>query len=318
MSYRIKKGERVNRAVVRIAREQMVKAIHDTHNGEWSVHQRIHEIRKRCKKIRGLIRIVRPVFSDYNAENRWFRDAARDFSDIRDLTGVIETCDTLTDAFHDEPVDKIISPVAGQLEQWRNERMKAITDLDVRLDAFVAKMEDAKQRCEHWSLDAAGFDAIHGGLIKTYGRARDAMAEAYRCMTPAAFHEWRKRVKYHRYHMRLLRDVWPGVIKARRDEAKQLSDWLGDDHDLAVLRDTIRGRPRLFGRDRDIEPALAMIDRRQMELRAQSRCLGAQLFAENEKRFGKRVEAYWDAWRSRKKTVTAEVEKLRAETSGGL
>jgi CHAD domain-containing protein len=62
------------------------------------------------------------------------------------------------------------------------------------------------------------------------------------------FHEWRKRVKYYRYQLKLLRDFWKPVMEALRREAVKLSDDLGDDHDLAVLVEYLGENERLFDR----------------------------------------------------------------------
>jgi hypothetical protein len=32
---------------------------------------------------------------------------------------------------------------------------------------------------------------------------------------PEHFHEWRKRVKYHWYHLGLLRELWPASMELR-------------------------------------------------------------------------------------------------------
>ncbi len=45
-------------------------------------------------------------------------------------------------------------------------------------------------------------------------------------------HEWRKRVKDLWYHVTLLQDAWRPVMSALADEAHELSDRLGDEHDL--------------------------------------------------------------------------------------
>src|SRR5215475_2007881 len=48
--------------------------------------ERIHSIRKRCKKLRGLLRLVRPSLGDtYERENAYFRDVARALSPLRDV-----------------------------------------------------------------------------------------------------------------------------------------------------------------------------------------------------------------------------------------
>ena len=57
----------------------------------------------------------------------------------------------------------------------------------------------------------------------------------------ARWHDWRKRAKDVWYQLRLLQDTWPDVMKAMAGQASQLSDLLGDDHDLAVLSTKLEG-----------------------------------------------------------------------------
>jgi CHAD domain-containing protein len=144
-----------------------------------------------------------------------------------------------------------------------------------------------------------GFDALAEGLKKTYARARKARRAAYAKGEAKLFHEWRKRVKYHGYHVRLLRSLWAGPLEARRDELDELSDLLGDDHDLGDLRETVLERPDELG-DLGAEPViqtlLGLVVERQIELRSRARPLGARLFAEKPKRFTGRLRRYWDAW----------------------
>ena len=62
------------------------------------------------------------------------------------------------------------------------------------------------------------------------------MAEATRDVSDNTLHEWRKRAKDLRYQLQFLCKAWPGVIDAAVAEAHDLGDILGDDHDLALLR----------------------------------------------------------------------------------
>ena len=66
------------------------------------VHETVHSLRKSCKKLRGLIRLVRPVFDDYRAENAAFRDAGRELSFLRDAGVLIETYDGLLESYKDQ------------------------------------------------------------------------------------------------------------------------------------------------------------------------------------------------------------------------
>jgi CHAD domain-containing protein len=299
MAFRILADESVAEAVERIAREQIDNAIDELHDEELQRHEVVHQVRKRCKKIRGLIRLVRPLFGDtYDRENAWYRDSARRLSDVRDAQSIIETFDELLHHFQDQIVREALSPVRQQLMERRKKVAEDEVDLRERFDAFLERMHEGRERVAAWRLGEKGFNAVQGGLTKTYARGCTAMTEAYQNPSTETFHEWRKRVKYHWYHMRLLRSIWPGPMQARCEAADGLSDALGNDHDLSVLRETLLERPADFGGEETIQAVLGLTAQRQVELRARAKRLGARLYAEQPKRFAKRLRGYWNAWQS--------------------
>jgi hypothetical protein len=53
----------------------------------------VHQVRKLCKKLRGLIRLVRPEFDNFQKEDEFFRDAARELSYVRDAQSIIGLID---------------------------------------------------------------------------------------------------------------------------------------------------------------------------------------------------------------------------------
>jgi len=112
-----------------------------------------------------------------------------------------------------------------------------------------------------------------------------------------SFHEWRKRAKYLRYHLRLLRPAWPRLLKRTRSEVKTLGDLLGDDHDLAVLEEVLTVA---LGDNTDQERIgvlMALMRQRSLELRDQACWLGRRIYAEKPKAFRKRIGCYWDTAR---------------------
>jgi CHAD domain-containing protein len=316
MPYRLRRSESVQDAVQRVAREQIDKAIGEIDDEHLDRHEAVHQVRKRCKKLRGLIRLVRPQFEEtYQRENAWYRDAARMLSYVRDAQSIIETYDKLVDRFGDAVDCEALSSIRRRLTERRRELAEDEVGLRQRLREFRARMGEGRERVAAWRLEDDDFGAVEGGLSKTYARARKAMQEAYENPSVDSFHEWRKRVKYHWYHMRLLRNVWKVPIKARRDEASLLADLLGDDHDLAVLRETLLQSPDEFGDEQVIRTTLGLITQRQMELRAEAKPLGARLLAEKPKRFVRRIRRYWQAWhdkvkKSRRAALVSEVDTL--------
>lgn len=271
-----------------------------------SVDETVHSVRKRCKKLRGLLRLVRPSLGKrYRTENARFRDAARGLSTLRDSKSVCVALDSLLRHFRQEIRPDAFSPLRQRLAcdeasaaADRFERHD-VSDRERLLDTFAEAMREGQEGLDEWSLKQDGFDAIAEGLRLTYARGREAMSDAYATPSPESFHEWRKRVKYHGYHLRLLQSAWSPVLKRQRKAVDELADLLGDDHDLSVLRDTVTG----CDGEADVLPEstqetlLALIDRRQLQFRSQAEPLGARVFAEKPSALVDRIGGYWQAWR---------------------
>lgn len=296
MSYRITEGETVEQAVRRIASEQIEKAAAEIEDDSLGLHETVHEFRKRCKKMRGLVRLVRPAFPAYSDENAWFRDRSQQVSDVRDATSVQQCLDALIARYRDDLGDQPFTEVRSWLAQRRKE-LSHETDTQTQLRAFRDDLLGARNRVAGWDLNDPGIPAIRAGVEKTYRRARKGMHRAAADPTVANFHEWRKRVKYYRYQARLLTPAWPRVLRALHVESRRLSDLLGDDHDLAVLRETVVAGEAL-GEPVEHAALLALIDRRSAELRAWSLTLGRRLFRTGPRRQGDWIEAVLAAWDS--------------------
>ena len=84
------------------------------------------------------------------------------------------------------------------------------------------------------------------------------------------FHEWRKRVKYHWYHCRLLKNLYKPLMKARRDEAKHLADLLGDDHDLSMLDLLLTEHARDFPDPAEVDAFREVIRKSQQTIREEA------------------------------------------------
>ncbi len=274
----------------RIACSQIDKAVKELATLERA--EAIHQARKRCKKLRGLIRLVRPGFSAYSQENAAFRDAARLLSDARDRTAMIEAFDRIAGHFDGELDMSALAPIRRQLEERReNLDDEAVSEA---LTQFRDAMLAARKRAESWSIDGDGADAVEGGVKKTYARAVKAMENAQDKRSGEALHDWRKRVKYHWYHARLLKRAWPPLMQAEAEAADALSDSLGDHHDLVVFEDEIEsGALKAEGAAGEL--FMGLLKARRDALAAKAFEKGAALCAEKPKALAKRWIAYWRA-----------------------
>lgn len=296
MEYTVQPDEPISDGVKRIIRGKVETGI-DHIDGDMDRHETVHEVRKRCKEVRAALRLVRGVLPTYSEENAHYRDAARELSDIRDATALVETFDEHVETAVVEAGNgkDVAHSACRDALLRRRDRMAREMDLDGRLGSVREDLVAGRERVDHLPIATEGYDAVAGGLRTSYRRGRERMADAYENPTTEAFHEWRKRVKYHRYHTRLLRSVWPGPMKARRTELKTLSDVVGDEHDLAVFLETMADE-QLFAADARAE-LNAVITHRRSELQRRARPIGERVFAEEPDKLVERVGHYWTATR---------------------
>lgn len=297
MSFHLQQKESVQAGVRRIAGEQVEKAIGEIEDTQLDCHETVHQVRKRCKKIRGLLRLVRPSLEDFARENRFFRDAARELSYVRDTQSMIEGLDKLAGHFGTGIHEGPIGSIRAELVRRRDEVSADKEGLEKKLVGFKGNMGAVQKRLSGWTLDRKEFQAIEGGLTKTYRRGRKAMKRAYRKPSSERFHEWRKRVKYHWYHMRLLEAVWPVALDGRIAALDELGDLLGDEHDLAVLEQTLDRGANEPPAVKDLKEIKDLIAARRQALQYQGRQIGGRLYAEKPYRFTARISHYWQIWR---------------------
>ncbi|MBN2907858.1 MAG: CHAD domain-containing protein [Rhodobacteraceae bacterium] len=294
MSYRLKRTDKTLQAALRrIATQEIDTALAEIDAPALTMHDKVHQLRKRAKRLRGLIRLLRPVFPGFQAENAAIREAAAHLSPLRDAEGMVETCDKLIAATGATR----FAPVRAELAARRDARA-AQDDVASDLAAFRAEMIALRARASQWRLTGDGYGALRPGLEKAATAARKGQRAAKAPAGPAAIHAWRKRVKDHWYHTRLLAPIRPRPLNRRAKRLRALSELLGDHHDLSVLDDFIASTHDLPG-DATLRADLrACIHARQRALAKAAQALGKRLFKCPPRKMGKRWRRWWTVWRA--------------------
>jgi CHAD domain-containing protein len=326
--YALRADEPVDEGIARVVRGCVDDAVArvddalagDPDPGDDAVHEALHETRKRCKEVRAAARLVRGAYPDYSETNAYFRDLARELSPLRDATALVETYGEFVAPLLDDP-----APFRERLVERRDALARERDVLD-RLAAARESLVEGRERyaAEPVALTDSGFAAVEGGLAKSYRRGRDRLADAAASPETEAFHEWRKRVKYHWYHTLLLKGLWPREMATRATELKRLSDHLGDEHDLAVFVETLATEPALASEAPD--DLLAAVAERRTGLQSRAFPLGRRTHAEPPDALAERFGRYWGVWRAdvtdEDGTIPAELRALDealalASTDGG-
>ncbi|MFW5748901.1 MAG: CHAD domain-containing protein [Chloroflexota bacterium] len=329
MPYRLKPRESIPNGIQRILTEQVERALaqlrgitttreEGTQAAREQNDERIHDARKRFKKARAVLRLVRDEIGEtvYHQENVAYRDAGRALAPMRDSAVMLETLDGLTDHYADSLGPHAFDSIRGYLLDIQQAVREQILDGDT-VARVIDNVDAARGRIAALPVSDTTFGAFYDGLKRVYKRGCKAMADAYDDPTTEHFHEWRKRVKYLWYHTRLLRVSWPDVLDPAADAIQDLSDDLGDDHDLAELRERVTRRPII---DADLETRQALIgliDRRRLTFRARARPRGLRIYAEKPKVFVKRMARYWEASRQTIRLRTDERPVVQRQALDG-
>jgi CHAD domain-containing protein len=205
----------------------------------------------------------------------------------------LETLDELVEGAGDAP--------PGATALWREalvadrDRIVGGGEGDRHGDA-IATIEEVAARAPQWRIDDDGWKLLAPGLDTAYSEGREAFAALGGSPSFEAVHDLRKRGKDLWYQVRLLRDAWEPVLDATAEEIHDFTDLLGDHHDLAVLAEDLEERPEVDPAQR--ETLKALIVARQEALLAEARAGGERIYAEKPKAFGRRLRAYWRAWRN--------------------
>ena len=300
MSFWLEESETISLGTRRILKEIVEQILHDLTDPEIDRDEGIHDARKNCKRVRAVYRLIRDEIGNsiYRKENIRFRDIARLMAGARDSLVLIQTLDKLVDTYSDQLSIHLQKDFRQYLVDEYQSTLTNDFDHYQRISSIQERMRDACKQISALPIVNEDFSAFQGGLHRTYRIGLRAMSLAHVLPSPENFHEWRKRVKYLWHQVEILGSIQPEILTEQANELHTLSDYLGDDHDLAVLRKVILTYPSYTDVESDVSLIVHIIDQERMVLEGNALILGEQLFSETPKMFVQRMESYWRAWKN--------------------
>lgn len=256
--------------------------------------RRVHEARKAIKRLRALLRLVRNSMPEAarREELALLADVARELSPVREAAAHVEAVDKLARVSADPATAEALAALRGVLCRDL-EGQAAAEDLRSKLAELDVRLAALRRSAATWAISGADWAAFERGFSRTYETGKTALKKAISAPSIERYHEVRKRAKDHYYQLGFLAGVWPKPITARAAETKLLTDLLGDDHDLALLRDVICK----MSDEATQQLLLPRIDARRIELRVDAEWLARRLYAERPRDVALRFGRYFDVWR---------------------
>ena len=322
MAYSLLRGEAIDEAATRIIRDQTNAALAALLTSDTSERPAVAlEARKRCKKVRGLLRLVRePLGDQFRATDQAYRSVAHALASRREADANLATFDRLIAASPNEAIpsdrfclirDELVrraattcalptpTPTPTPTSNPRHHLDSNETSEPEPGDPAATAARLLSERLDDlgtWRFAVDSWPALNGGLRRTYRRGTRALDDVMTEPSTEGYHELRKRAKYSWYHLRLLRRSAPSVLVPLAEQFHRLTIGLGDAHDLAVLAEDILASPSEFGGEAHADHVLMVMDERRTLL--EDGCLGlaVRLYAEPPDELTDRLGRYWQSW----------------------
>ena len=316
MAYRLKRSESVAGGVKRVITEELDSSAEGLeHANARERDEAVHEARKSVKKIRGALRLVEPELrSVFRDENRRFRDLGHRLSEVRDAQAMLEVFDSLAGEASKSAGVHAFGGIRSGLEKNKRETEQA-GRIEKVIRTTIGALHGARKRVAGLPLSEDGFAAVAPGLKLTYARGAKALTRAQKKATAVRYHDLRKRVKDHWYHMRLLESLWTDAQQARQKSLHELETWLGDDHNLVLLCERLRTEPAKYGGNEQVHLFLALAAERQANLRANAIAMAQRLYEEKPGDFMRRMKNLWRTWQHDPDSIKA-VQKQQRKSGG--
>ncbi len=251
-----------------------LRAAFQTLAGETVSDQNVHDARRSLKKSRAGLRLIRTAMTDetFRRRNEALRDAGRLLSPLRDSHSQLQLFHNFE---HGARLSSARIESALYAEHSQARHTFDMTDARARCKELIARARDSLAIAT--SGDAS---ASTDGLRRIYRKGRRALARARKKDSAARRHELRKQAKYLRVALEVI-DV--SEYHHAHEHARRIVSWLGEDHDLAVLRGRIE---RLDGHSKSNDKRwLLRIEERQKKLQRKALAKAEELFDQKSAAF---------------------------------
>ncbi len=315
MPYQLAQYESVEKGLRRIVREEIDSAVARLRRAGSrsedpdSRGECIHEARKSIKKLRGIVRLLTPEMgAAAKRDNISLRDAGRLLSVFRDDVAILETVDDLGEKYADDPAAVELVSLRAVLVRRKDESEKR-NDMAGASRKAIGRLLRFGRRVNTWPEGEDGFSLLAPGLRVTYRRGRRALARAVKKDTATDYHEFRKRVKDHWYHIRLLEGLsTPAGEKSsslREKDLKDMQEWLGEDHNLVLLEEIIADDPTALPDAAACARVLSLVGKYRSALREKAVSHGRHLYKAKPKEFMRGLRDLWDGCHPPRKSTRA-------------
>lgn len=280
MPHRIGRREDIGAGLARLIADDLAAARRALAT-DGPAEARIHRARQRLKRVRSVLRVLRPeVGTRATRSIGRLRDAARLLATARDADAVAASARSIKAAQAGESAgfDRVVAYLDYEARETHARAVS--TDEAIRLLAA------AERDLARLPADIDGTALLERAIDKTFRRGRTARRRAEFSLATPDLHRWRKLVKELWHLVRLARKRLPKRAGGLAARLERLAELLGLDHDHAVLAERLALSP---GGDPALLHQLSLIAKERRALEAEAFALGARIYRYKPKKFRRRM-----------------------------
>jgi CHAD domain-containing protein len=235
------------------------------------LHAGIHEARKAIRHVRATLHLGgKALGADVGTTLDELGKVGESMSEIRDANVVVETMEMLTAKVADGKQRTLLRGVCKALAARRATKLASLLADDpamVRRRAQLRQLRDAVASLAWADLSAL---RVQGALARTMRRAKRLGKRAHDSRNGALRHRWRRRLRRLRHQLRVAESElgwllstraswsWPDptagdesvvLVAVRPKTLRVITDRLGDEHDLRILKLALRDADNIGAAD---------------------------------------------------------------------
>jgi CHAD domain-containing protein len=291
--FSITNNEEISVAAHRVLTEQY-NIIIDACSNHDTPHESIHDTRKSSKRIRAVLRLIKPDISAeiYNKEKKLLRELSGKFATARNIHVFAEEFDSIMKAGILELPATTENEIRSFFKEREEEALKLLLDLDM-FKVVGKKNEEARDRLAAVDFSSLGPHTIYKGVSKVFAWGQKQMIHSQQFPTDDNLHEMRKRMKALMYLVKLVKDVSPVFFNGYYRGLKSASLALGEDHNMAEMLNYIDTISVEILPEVEREKIHKYITSQRQQIQVEVWPLIAKLYTGQADEFSKRIKAYW-------------------------
>lgn len=248
----------------------------------------VHAVRKDLKRARAMLRLIRTALGEraYHRDNAAMRDVARTLGAARDSKILLDTFQGLPKSGQAVTAGRAETDLRSRLKREHTHFRGQLRDDRPAVRHACRSLRAIKRRLAGGRADRYACAVLELGVRRVYAHGRATLRHSQKRPTAQNLHELRKQTKYLWHQLEALATRRDQGTEALAAATHKLSDLLGDDHNLTVLRGKVLDASL---RPRAQEELLASIDAKHARLVRQALTLAQRIYRDPPARFAARV-----------------------------